>query len=203
MGAFADQVLPASKNETTVRRADPAIGSEAQLIVEKVALLFTRITGVSVDGIPVRIQFVDNLKDGDKIITEGGHVEGITHYPQMGPLIEIANDRSSSWQRVLAHEVTHVFVNQVYGRAYNSTLNEGLAEFIAEAVSPDEVRSSMKKLSKRSSLEAQYRPYLEGFRFCKEHAEDERFPEFLASEIQSRNSPYPVLKALWDRAGRK
>ena len=168
-------------------------------IIAITAERFEKITGTHVGKLPVIVKFTDEIVFGDASRISSGRVQGVTLYDRDSCTIQIAKKRISTFGRVLAHEVTHVFVREAFGQAFNRTLNEGLAEYLAAQEFPAEVERDMRNASAKGFVPQALRTYVDGHRFCKHFAEDANFAAFFASEIKkSTYTDFSELKIAWE-----
>ncbi len=168
-------------------------------LVAETADRFEQVTKRKIGHMPIRVKFVERISmDGvsEKI---SKHIQGMTYYTEDECSVHISKRRISSWGRVLSHEVVHVFVYETYGRSQNRLLNEGLAEYLAEKAFPSEVRRDLRNAINSVSMASTLNPYVDGYRFISEHATDENFSKFFASEIKNRFTSYELLQRAWDR----
>ena len=211
MHGSLSQAFAGEKESTTV---DPSKVVEPQVVFEdadaetealgrKIVLItaerFEKITGVRVGKLPITVKFTDEIIFGDASRVSAGRVQGVTLYEKDSCTIQIAKKRISTFGRVLAHEVTHVFVREAFGQAFNRTLNEGLAEYLAAQEFPAEVERDMRNAGAKGFVPQALRTYVDGHRFCKHFAEDENFAAFFASEIKkSTHANFSELKTAWE-----
>jgi len=181
-----------------VENGPPEIQKMAHDIVAETAWRFQQASGVAVGKMPIHVVFVDTVDTGENIRTDSGRVQGVTIYnPETSSCtVQIPLRKSSSFGRVLAHEVTHAFVREAYGRVINRTLNEGLAEYMASLEFPSEVRHDLQR-ARGSGLMLVLRPYVDGQQFCQDHATDPHFGSFLASEFKTSHLTYSQLSKAW------
>jgi len=194
----ADEVQRTGR-QVIFENATPEMEELGKKIIDVTANRFEKKTGKKVGNTTIYVQFVETTALGDHSRTTAGKVQGVTIYRPTSCTIQISTKRSSTFGRVLAHEVTHVFVREVFGKAANSTLNEGFAEYLAAQEYPSEVKRDMKAAASQRVLSCNLKPYVEGHQFCERFADDVRFPEFFASQISSKEtSGYQALKQAWD-----
>jgi hypothetical protein len=155
---------------------------DCEKIVGMTTGCFHKITGQKTGDTPIRIFLTDHLSRGNVSLVKGVP-QGITFCADDGFIIQISNQRSSSFGRVLAHETTHVLLREAYGQTINLALTEGLAEYIAQQSYPSEVQRQMSAAA-TGGLTRVMRPYVEGYRFISRHAHDPAFAEFFAVEIK-------------------
>ncbi|MBI4025606.1 MAG: hypothetical protein HY360_11550 [Verrucomicrobia bacterium] len=179
--------------------ANPDDIEEGRRIAAVVSRLFEQITLHRVGSRSIYVCFSNSMAFGEMSLSGEGRVQGTTVHQANCSTIQISNSRTSSWGRVFAHELTHVFVREAYGRSLNRTLNEGLAEYIAAMLFSSEVRRDLRNAT-RGPTAAALRPYVEGFRFIAEHVADERLPAFLESEMKTGDGSYRSLREAWDRS---
>ena len=173
--------------QTPIECDNPQFETEAKDLIAQAAQYFEKLTGQAVGHRAIQIHFVNRPSTGDAIHVGGGDVEGVTFHVKTDSIIEISRKHPDRWKRILAHEVTHVFVQEAFGPVKNRTLSEGLAEYVADNFFPNQVRNDFYKASnaKFVLLVAKLQPYVDGFRFVSQHARDSRFAEFFA--IESKN----------------
>lgn len=178
--------------------ATPKLEEEARWIIGGTAERFEQVTHESIGNVTIRVEVVDDSGALDEGFSPAGKIQGMTvfHHGSNLGAIRISSQRSVGFGRILAHEVTHVFVREVFGRVRNRVLNEGLAEYLASLQFPSEVKRDLR--SAASSSSASLRQYVDGYRFCEQFAGDERFPGFLKREINRNLGNYEELKAQWD-----
>lgn len=178
---------------------DEEAAAEANKIVAECAARFERITGKKVGDRNVRLRFEDSLRMPGQALAGGGEVRGATTHSADSSTVRISTRSRSRWQRVLAHEIVHVFIRDAFGQAPNKTLNEGLAEYVASQLYCGEVQRDLQS-ARRGKFNQALLPYIEGHRFCAEHAEDAAFAKFFAREIRSSDTSYETLTHLWNQA---
>ncbi len=191
----ASQVAPQATFENTDKETE-ILGRK---IIAITAERFEKITGVHVGKLPVTVRFAEEIVFGDASRVSSGKVQGVTLYDRDSCTIQIAKKRISTFGRVLAHEVTHVFVREAFGQALNRTLNEGLAEYMAAQEFPSEVERDMRNAAAKGFVPQGLRTYVDGHRFCKSFAEDANFAAFFAREIKkSTHTDFSELKEVWE-----
>lgn len=180
----------------TFENQSSQINQNATKIIEKAAFHFFQITKETLPATSIQIRLVDQLNYGEKM-SKGGdskkHIQGITRFTHDGAIIEISNHHTATIERILAHEAVHIFIREVYGKAFNYTLNEGLAEYIAGLLFPKEVRSDLKAAFCGSSTQM----YTEGYQFCQQYAKDKYFSDFFAVQIKNKDCSLEQLRELW------
>lgn len=132
---------------------------------------------------------------GLSVWTKGCKLEGMTVGSAGEYVIKIVDQSGLNFNRVLAHEMTHVYVKQSFGEGSNQMLNEGLAEYIASLQYAFDVTGDLKNAEK--STVRQLQPYVIGYQFCKEHAREKQFADFFQKELDSNHSSYGSLKKAW------
>ncbi len=185
----------------TFENAASEVVEEAGAIVATALQHFEKVTQRKTGNRPIRVRFVEILSARGMEHLGDGRIQGVTHHEADFSVIEISTRRTSSWGRTLAHELTHVFVREAYGKVANRTLNEGLAEYVAFRIFPSEVSRDLSNAhASLGPLSPARRPYVEGLRFVAQHASDKRFPNFFESAIKNPNSSYQDLKETWKTA---
>lgn len=179
---------------------DPEVSAEGMKIISECARRFREVTHHKAGDWTVRVCFVEKIHAHGMNLCSHGQLRGVTRHGCDGSTIQIATrlaaGQRSSWERVLAHEVVHALVREAYGNTSNTTLNEGLAEYIAGQMFPSEVRRDLHNAVWGASSQALI-PYVEGHRFCSEHGEEKDFADFFAKAIKTNDIGYDGLAHEW------
>ncbi len=152
---------------------------------------------------PIRVCFVDRCSWGEASRTVSVNIQGITSFQDQEWRIEISREHTASFERILAHEVAHALVREAFGIPpgvlVNRTLNEGLAEYLASLECAGEVNRDFQSGVGQSLIPPKWRPYMDGYRFCRRHAEEPGFGTFFARHLGDIGGEYAYLDALWSR----
>ena len=185
-----------SNLQVVFENTDSEAAEEGKKIIAQCAARFEEITHRKLSEWTVQIRFEEKIQTRGMALAGHDGLRGVTTHSKTASTIRIAIGNKSNWGRILAHEVTHAFVRNAYGPALNDTLNEGLAEYMAEQLYPSEVHRDMHNAS-WGRFSEKLLPYVEGHRFCCEHATDRAFPSFFANEIKQGTSSYDCLAYEW------
>ncbi len=196
LSAEENVATPALKMHVTFENAGSDVTEEGEKIIARCAAKFEEITHRKLGEWSINICFEQQIRARGANLTSADHLRGVTTHGSASSTIRIATGQRSSWGRILAHEVTHAFVRNAYGTAVNTTLNEGLAEYMAEQFYASEVHRDLHN-AQWGHFSEKLLPYVEGHRFCSEHVEDHEFPEFFAKEIKKGTSSYNCLAYEW------
>jgi hypothetical protein len=188
---------PDPKRSISFDQAKPKVLEDSKQIVAETTGVFEKFTGKQAGANPIQIFVTDHLMSQGQAVRAGqGQVQGVTFYGNDGYIIQISSRRTSSLGRVLAHETTHVLVREVYGKVENTLLSEGFAEYLADQIFPAEVRAQM-RATQGKIIPPSMRPYVEGYRFVYNHADDPMFKDFLAVELKNPASSGRDLENRW------
>jgi hypothetical protein len=179
--------------------ATPKRVEEAQKIMVEIEGHFQKVFHKKVKPPLVDIQLLETLRGNGMNCSYEGHLEGVTLFTDSTCVIQISTQRTSTWGRILAHEMGHVLIHQAYGQPSNLWLNEGIAEYLAGESFPSEVRTAYRKNASQRLLPIQVIPYVEGLRFCNSHAEDAKFPGFFEVEIKNSVKSVEELVTKWEK----
>ena len=196
--AFCEEAAPSRDPEVIFENANPRATTEGGKIIAEAARHFEEITQRKIGEWTIRISFEEEVSVQGMNLIGNEHLRGVTMHSAHSSTIRIAVRKNSNWDRVLAHEVVHTFVRATYGTANNTTLNEGLAEYVAAQIFPAEVRRDLYNAKwGRGRFSQNLCPYVEGYRFCSEHARDADFANFIAQEITGSANSYILLNYKW------
>ncbi len=186
----------------TFENISPDLHAACRRIIVSTALHFRKLTGVEAGRMPMTVRFEETAR------LEVDHAEailgaqGVCVVTAEGAAIRVAVNGAQAVAPVLAHEAAHAFVAEAYGSARNRHLNEGLAQYLACLAHPP-LRGDLRRFWLRGNYDASASPYVAGFHFVDEHAEDPRFPEFFQAYVDRVEAGYDDLEELWQRGRMK
>lgn len=159
---------------------------------------FTEITGRPVGALKIRVQLVERAMGGEasRTLTQ---VMGVTRQSREECRISITPLRRGSFGRVLAHELTHAFLHEAYGRTTNRALNEGLAEYLASLSYSAEVNRDQRAAAANYASAQKLQPYVAGYNFCLHYARDPDFIAFFDRRIYMPDFGFDDLMTAWRR----
>lgn len=159
---------------------------------------FIELTGRKVGAIPVRVRLVERASGGEANRTVS-QVMGTAIHGARECRISISVLRRGSFGRVLAHELTHAFLSEAYGRTANHALSEGLAEYLASLSYSSEVNRDMRAASAAYVNVPKLQPYVEGYNFCLHYARSPTFIPFFDRQVYIPDFGFDHLMTTWKR----
>ncbi len=182
------------------------LSPETQLAVRRIvvstAARFESLLKVSVGWIPIQVRFVPERTLEVKDLESIGGLQGMCRTGNGSAEIVIAARGSLSVSAVLAHETTHAWVAEAFGVASNTMLNEGLAQYLAVYAQPG-LRNELRHAWLNGGVGVFGSPYVAGFHWVEEHAEDPRFPAFFRREIGREAAGIEELDRRWQEFGKE
>lgn len=181
--AGVEETRPENASSLICDNLTPDQEAQAAVIYREARAQFVRLMGREVGRIPVRVCEVEQLRGRGEASRTVGQMQGVTAYVGGEIVVQISASRSSSFGRVLAHELTHAFVREAFGAAVNRSLSEGFAEYVASLQFPSEVKHNLRAASFAVARSPKLMPYVSGFEFCSRHAKSLGFAKFFESQI--------------------
>ncbi len=166
-------------------------------VVASIREQLMKLTGRELGHMPIEVRLVEELGRGNASCLATGRMQGVEFQTAGVFVIEILKNGSSSFGRVLAHEMTHALLHEAYGEILNRTLNEGMAEYMASQDFSMEVSRDFRAALNLSPMPAKLRPYVEGQKFCQRHATENGFAAFLAAELGQPDGGGAALQEAW------
>jgi diadenosine tetraphosphatase ApaH/serine/threonine PP2A family protein phosphatase len=162
---------------------------------------FIALTGRRVGDLPIRVRLVERAAGGEasRTVTQ---VMGTAVQRPGECRISISLRRRGSFGRVLAHELTHAFLREAYGRPANKALSEGFAEYLASLSHSAEVNHDMRASASQYASAPSIQPYVEGYNFCRHYARSPGFMSFFERQLQVPDFGFDHLMTVWERERR-
>ncbi|MCC7518777.1 MAG: hypothetical protein IT578_06290 [Verrucomicrobiae bacterium] len=173
------------------------LAAQAEQIYAITRAHFIRLTNREVGRLPIRLRLVEN-PGGHEALRRGEKVLGSTVHHADFSEVRVGSEEARSFGRVLAHEITHVFVREAFGRAANRALSEGFAEYVASLSFGAEVRHDMRAAFHPRTRGTRILPYVNGFNFCLHYAEKPAFASFFAEQISLPDFGMSQLLTVWE-----
>lgn len=201
--AKKDEKSPVTDLSIKFDTASPKQFREAEQILGEIRGNFTSIFKKEVKLPSIDIEFVPHIVAEENTTepkyTSDGRLQGLTKPTEAGYSILISNERTSTWGRILAHELAHVVLQEAFGVHRNQWLSEGMAEVLACKSFPSEVIRSYNRQEKKKFVAAELVPYIEGYWFCRRHFEESCFARFYESEAKNSVDSMSELESRWQQ----